>query len=120
MVRQGARAVVACPGCGTPAPHDVAEWLVEQRLEWTVSVDCAACGSATVSCGWDESPERVRQALVATHGWSRLVVGPPAPSLAVVMKVLRQSGPGQLTLADARQRAGQLLAGQPGGTRVEM
>jgi hypothetical protein len=119
MVSQGATVVAPCPSCGRPTSHDVVEFLVQHRLEWSVSVRCE-CGHTSVACGSDDSPELIRQALVEAHGWSRIAPVTPLPSLAAVMRVLRQGELGQMTLAEAKERAGRLLAGEQRGTRVEL
>ena len=93
---------------------------MQGRLEWTVSTRCPVCANATEECGRGDSPELIRQALVDAHGWSRIVPGQPAPSPVAVMKVLREAGSGPITLADARERAAQLLTGGHRGTRVEL
>ncbi|WP_446212929.1 hypothetical protein [Micromonospora sp. IBSANI012] len=119
MISQGAELVLPCPVCGTAVPQDVAERLVQNRLQWTVSVECPACGSATEEVGWDESPEVIREALRDAHGWSRIRLPSSAASPAVIMKAIRQ-GQQQVTLADARECARKLLAGEFCGTRGEM
>ena len=84
-----------------------------------MSVRCE-CGHTSQACGSHDSPELIRQAVVETHGWSRIAPVTPLPGLTVVMKVLRDGGLGQMTLADAKERAGPLLAGEQRGTRVEL
>jgi hypothetical protein len=119
MISQDAAVAMPCADCGTLALHHLAERLIHGRIEWTLSIRCPACGNAIEEHGWDSSPELIRDALVAEHGWFRIEVTSPSPSAAVLMRVLRRESP-DMTLAQAKASAQRLRGGQVRGTRVEM
>jgi hypothetical protein len=118
LISQGAQLACPCGVCGASAVCEVGERIVHGRLQWTISSRCRACGDETEEIGWDDSPAKVRNALLDTHGPVRIRLEPPPEDLASVMKVLRQRG--KVAIGEAKAQAQRLAAGELVGTLVEM
>jgi hypothetical protein len=83
--------LVACGSCEGQGTGRVYETIVDGRLHWVLSHDCT--DGFTESMGWDETPEELRQAILAQCGTYRLRVARKiAGTQVAVMKVLRSSG----------------------------
>lgn len=90
--------------------------VVDDRLVWSVWVQCPRCGPAEVVCGRDEPPDDVREAVLARDGGARLTAHADGNRVAI-LRVLRRDG----RPLDAATRAYARLTG-PGltGTEAEL
>jgi hypothetical protein len=113
---------IACDSCEWQASGRVYETIVDGRLHWVLSHDCA--DGFTESMGWDETPEELRRAILAHCGTYRLrLAGEITGTRVDVMKVLRDGGwqlgdvPGALAALNGKGLPGteaelELLAGR--------
>lgn len=94
------------------------ETIVDRRLQWSVWSECAACGDTEQECGWDETPDEVRRALLDQCGTFRLHVRPtPAFSRVLLMRALRAEG---TSVADVSATLDRLLTDGLPGTETEL
>ncbi|MDP9794721.1 hypothetical protein J2S43_003233 [Catenuloplanes nepalensis] len=112
--------VTVCPECGAEESRDVWDQVVGGRLAWGVSGRCPADPehSAWESCGWDETPPDIRGELLERHGEHRLRVTPrPGWSRMRLLRALRGE---DTPLAEVKDLASRVLAGEITGTEGEM
>ncbi|MEV6330567.1 hypothetical protein [Streptomyces sp. NPDC051909] len=113
----------ACPDCGARLVGHGVQALVGDRLRWDVESSCVACGYAVAACDTGPPPPGHRVRLLAEHGPAVLRLGDePASgrvSVSVVMRVLRALPGSRPDLAQARDEARRILAGEWTGTLPE-
>jgi hypothetical protein len=116
---QGTKITGLCPECGAVIAYEVGQWIERGVLWWGSEGQCERCAH-----GWCErdhgpvTPDRVRQALLTAHGPVRLGLADVPDNLVPVLRALRTTG--DLTVAEARARAGELSGTGLFGTLVEM
>ncbi|WP_370409613.1 hypothetical protein [Streptomyces fradiae] len=111
-----------CPDCAARLVSHGVQALVGDRLRWDVESSCAACGYAVFACGTGLPPPERRAQLLAEDGPAVLRVGGGETgqvSVAVVMRVLRAVPGEKPDLAEAREAARRVLAGEWTGTLPE-
>ena len=59
---------VKCPACNDSARITLGQSTRAGRLAWWKSESCSSCGRATEADGYDDSPEDVREAILAKDG----------------------------------------------------
>ncbi|MGK5444587.1 hypothetical protein ACSNN7_22570 [Micromonospora sp. URMC 105] len=97
---------------------DLAQRVVRDRLHWTAECHCPHCGSAVETCGWDDTPAEIRDALIAGCGSARLTVeGMTGPDRVALLKVFRDAG---ASLSGAKTAAERAVTTGIEGTRVEL
>ncbi|WP_158071928.1 hypothetical protein [Kitasatospora sp. CB01950] len=119
MAAWGVTFTVVCDDCGAEARQDVGQKLRDGRLHWDSEFHCPACGaSACLGFGVDETPDWVRDRLIARHGTARLRLADPAAGRVAVLKTVR--GAWDVTLSRACVLAGQLAGEGLAGTLPEV
>jgi rRNA maturation protein Nop10 len=108
-----------CPECGTEIEVAVNQvYNILDELHWFKGYNCPVCGSQFEVDGWDETPEGIRQSVLAAYGTWELVVNETEHRATQAVSILRAAL--NLTLAEA----GRLRKHIPGpvatGTRGEM
>ncbi|SCL32589.1 hypothetical protein GA0074692_3353 [Micromonospora pallida] len=74
MISYGVSVARACDDCEAEMVCELAQRIVHDRLHWTAECHCPHCGSTVAICGWDDTPDEIRDALVARYGLARLTV----------------------------------------------
>ena len=76
-----------CPDCGADVSIDIGQAVVaDNRLLWSKSISCGACGLATEEDGDGFPPESLRQSLLDSGGiWRALLVTSSDRQIAVMM-----------------------------------
>jgi hypothetical protein len=106
-----------CDFCESQQVCQLVQHLVSDRLQWTVEGHCPSCGSIWETFGWDDTPDEVRDPIVAQLGLFRLTVDDPDTSRMGLLRVFR--GEGQ-SLATASASARRAMAEGVEGTEVEL
>jgi hypothetical protein len=115
---EGARVTVPCEDCGGVLDLDVGQSVQDGRLRWDAEGACRSCPNLYATGGWDETPEWLRDELLAGHGAARLSVAEGVPSLLPVLKAVRELW--NVPLPRAKALADELLGSGWYGTRAEM
>ncbi|MEU6863445.1 hypothetical protein ABZ924_09260 [Streptomyces sp. NPDC046876] len=119
MITQGVAIATRCDACGGVLERDIGQFVDRGRLWWGIEAGCRACAAGWCEQGSGrETPEEIRQALLAEHGAARLRLTGPEASPVAVLRVLREVH--DLTLAQARASADELRTTGLVGTLVEM
>lgn len=119
MITQGVRVAGRCGACGGETSCDVGQFHDRGALRWGTEWLCRDCGHG--GCEQDSgpvTPEEIRQALLRAHGPARLRLCGDLPSLAPVMRALREVR--GASLGEARAQAADLAGNGLTGTLVEM
>ena len=119
VITQGVKITTVCEACGGVLIRDTGQFIDRGRLWWGAEGTCQTCPVAW--CELDsggETPEEIRQALLAEHGPARLRLTEPEASLVTVLRALREVH--ELSLARARTMADELRTSGLVGTLVEM
>ncbi|MFC8615022.1 hypothetical protein ACFT9M_01190 [Micromonospora purpureochromogenes] len=118
VISYGVNVARPCGDCGSEMTCDLAQRIVHDRLHWTAECHCPHCGSTVETCGWDDTPAEIRDALVARSGLARLTVaGLTGPSRVAMLKVFRDAG---ASLSEAKMAAQRAVTTGVEGTRVEL
>ncbi|MCW3818147.1 hypothetical protein ONA91_27225 [Micromonospora sp. DR5-3] len=107
-----------CDDCGAELTGELTQRIVGDRLHWADECHCPHCGAAWVTCGWDDTPAEIREALIAQRGLARLTVeGTPTHSRVALLKVFREAG---ASLPEATAAAQRAVTTGIEGTRTEL
>ncbi|MFG2053075.1 hypothetical protein ACGFI9_03505 [Micromonospora sp. NPDC048930] len=118
MISHGVDISRSCDDCGARLTCHLAQRIVHDRLHWSAECHCSRCGSAFATCGWDDTPAEIRDALIARCGLARLTVeGMTGPGRVALLKVFRAAGASLSEAKEAAQRAATIGIE---GTRVEL
>jgi hypothetical protein len=115
---RGADVTEPCGDCGATMRCELVQRIVDERLHCSIEGLCSGCGAAFCTFGWDDTPTRVRDALIAADGSARLtVVSAEGASRVALLKVFRETG---ASLPEARASAERALTTGIEGTSVEL
>ncbi|GAA5022312.1 hypothetical protein [Kitasatospora paranensis] len=120
MIGEGVRWAVPCDACGGTAENSGGAGVYAGRIEWSIEMDCPACGPRLTECGSGSEwlPAELRARLLAECGPARLLLpGPDVPSVAL-MKVLRSAT--GCDLPSARAAAERVRRGEWTGILAEV
>lgn len=108
-----------CPQCGVPIQVAVNEvFNILNELHWSRGYYCPACGLQMEEDGWDDTPEDIRQAVLAAYGTWELLVDETEHRATRAVSIVRAAL--NLTLTEAASLRKRIPGPVATGTRGEM
>jgi len=108
----------SCQSCGKPLNVTVGQEMIDGRIVWYESYDCPYCGSRTEVDGKDDTPDEIRNALLAEEGEWGLNISENGPQAIQAIKTLREAL--GLSLSEAQAAKKKIPGIVATGTRAEM